>query len=141
MIRSLTVVLGFVVANTLAFVAYRASAAPDAEDTISREPPPIQPKPAPPTISTTPVELEPARPDSPSPLVPIVSTGTDPEPAEPPRAAPRPAPPRPRAAPPARRPAEPVPAARPAPEAQPVEKPPTKDRLLEMEANPYKRGE
>lgn len=161
MMRPLTVALGFVVVNAICFVAYRASAASSSSsktrlestptlDTFSHGETAVHRKPGAAAVLETPSTTQKtteshAESITPKSIAtePTESDADDSKEAEGPRPRPRP---RPAAI---RRAAEPPPPAKPAPvQAAPVEKEPAerekpraKDRLLEMEANPYKRGE
>ena len=140
------VVLAFVVANTVGFVAYRelstseAAPAPPSSSaaTLAREPAPIQPKPTPPQ-PTLPDEKTIVSPPTPPPPVEEQAPHPLPVPAERPRPISKSIPPKrvEKTTPP------PAPSVKPAAETKPVAepKPAEKDHLLDMDSNPYKRGE
>jgi hypothetical protein len=159
MIRIIGVVAAFVVLNASGFVVYRelhttdasagnpAAAPPANQETLARPPVASQPKPIAPEKT---VVVEPETPP------PIDASSTDnskntvsehtKSPVDVPSVhSPKPLPPRPRAAEivrpvaPAKTAAAP---AKPAPETKPdTAKEKEKDKVLEMEGNPYKRGE
>ena len=132
MTRILVVVASFVVLNTVGFIAYRSSRpvaaahpAPQAEPTLSAPARLPQPKPTESTAHTV-------APSAPSDVAdPAVSKPTD-------------LPERVVAKPLAAQPTRTVPIKRRAPEPvtnRPTEKKPQKDGVLDMDENPYKRGE